>query len=110
VVIESIRSASATGGMLHYDVNICAAGTTMMHLASVTIRPHHSLRLSLRGDGAMLSGVRQGFKIKEAVTLAVAWRNDHHLMSTLVIAVVVRRPAHLHFGLHSSGSMPGMHM
>jgi copper(I)-binding protein len=109
ILIRSVSSPLAAAGMIHFDVNMCQDGSVMIMVPDIVVSAHHRVKLSTRGMGAMLRGVRTGLVRGAHVLLAVNWTDaDGHRFVTWVKAKVVRRPRHLHFG--NAGTVAMEHM
>ena len=102
--IVSVTAPLAKIGMLHYDQNMCQGNSTMVRIPNVVDPSGNLLAFSTRGFGAMLMGLHRGITSHQKLELDVTWADPtgrRHL--SIVDAVVVPPPAHIHFG--SSGSM-----
>ncbi|MGD0054840.1 MAG: copper chaperone PCu(A)C [Acidimicrobiales bacterium] len=112
VWITSVTSPLSPMDMIDYDANLTKANTHMVGVAYLKVRTGRSLRLSLRGEGAMLGAVTAAFKVGSTVPLVLGWHSKsqgatRHLDVT---ALVVKGPKKLYFGGSPDGSMPGMNM
>jgi len=109
VVLRTVSSPVAKVGMLHFDVNMCDSGSVMIMLPNLRVSGHSRTRLGTKGTGAMLQGLRSRLSVGTRVLLKITWTTTSgSKYVTPVTAIVVKKPRHLHFGMSSMSSMPGM--
>jgi copper(I)-binding protein len=92
IIIYRISSPAAPTAMLHYDANMCHKGSRMNLLPMVVIPSHHSLKLSIRGIGAMLSPLRHTLHTGHVESVTIRWRIGSQSQVTRFQASIVKPP------------------
>jgi copper(I)-binding protein len=107
IQIVGVASPLVQRAMLHYDVNMCSGTHIMLAVPAVTLGRGQTLKLGLKGNGAMLVGAARALAPHEHVTINIRWtRGRGAIYSSTFVATVVKRPE----GLRLSSSMASMGM